>query len=120
MLLRRSPQHQPSIERSDHGRRLSEFIQEIGLADHLSTFHTGWCSSTVAHVRLPDGTGLRFWADSCSTSIKMQFFGSDGSLLSGVHFFDLTKAEEEKIRREIEKIIKKALPERPKRPRKKT
>jgi hypothetical protein len=50
----------------------------------------------------------------------MQFFGSDGSLLSGVHFFDLTKAEEEKIRREIEKIIKKALPERPKRPRKKT
>ena len=120
MLLRQKPQHQPPVKRSDHGRRLSEFIQSAGLAEYLSTFHTGWCSSAVAYVRLPDGTGLRFWADSSSISIKMQVFGSDGSLLSGVHFFDLTKSEEEKIRREIEKIIKKELPERPKRPRKKT
>ena len=102
-----------------HSKRLVEFIQSAGLAEYLSTFDRGVGSISFAHVQLPDKTGLRFWADSCSTSIKMQICGSDGSLLKGVHFFDLTKGEEEKIRREIEKFIKKALPDRPRRPRKK-
>jgi hypothetical protein len=111
--------HRPSVRYPDHQRRLQEFIRKFGLEEHLSSLTTGWCSSTVAHVRL-NGTGLRFWADSCSLNIKVQVFGSDGFLLSGVRFFDLTKTEEEKIRREIEKIIKKALPEPTKRPRKRT
>jgi len=119
VLLKSNSQHQRSVKQSDHRHRLSEFLHNAGLAEYLSTFHSGWCSSTVAHVRL-NGIGLRFWADACSSRIKMQVFGSDGSLLSGLHLFDLNKTEEEKIRREIERIIKKALPEPKKRPRKRT
>jgi len=111
--------HRSSIRYPDHKRRLREFIHEFGLEESLSSPTTEWCSSSIAHVRL-NGTGLRFWADSCSLTIKMQVFGLGGFLLSGVRIFDLTKTEEETIRREIERIIKKALPEPTKRPRKRT
>ena len=49
----------------------------------------------------------------------MQAFDPQGSRFHGVHFFDLKKSDEQKIRREIEKILKNPLPDRPKRPGKK-
>lgn len=118
MLLKRN-QHQPVAFFPDHAARLSDFIHRLGLTEFLSTFHTGWCAGTFAFVRLPDGNGLHLWADSCSLSIKMQAFDPQGSRFHGVHFFDLKKSDEQKIRREIEKILKNPLPDRPKRPGKK-